>query len=982
LNVVEGDLSTLRRRPGVLEREHELARLEAALEGARAEAGEFLIIQGPAGIGKTTLLELARGRAREHGMRVLSARASELERDFSYGVVRQLLGRVLRAASGKRRERLLDGAAAAAAMLEAEPGPDGSASFDAADLAASWRIPRSEYGILHGLWWLIANLAEERPLLIALDDIHWADLASLRFLDFLGRRVVELPALLLAAARPEGWQAKQLLPRLGCRPLLPAPLSPAACAQLVAARLGGSSPVDQAFSAACHTATGGNPFFLHALLDELARERVRPAAGSAARALELGPPAVRAAILARLKTLPAEAAGLARALAVLGGEGEAELASALAGLDPPRAALAAARLQDAALLAPSAAGAPLRFAHPIIRNAIYRELAPAERARRHTQAAALLSSRGAGRERIASHLLHGERGDARAVALLREAASEALASGAAHSALAYLRRALVEPIAESERAALLGELGLAALRVDGPAAAAYLREALARSASPARREQTAAVLAGALLSAGQPREAAQIASAALRDWPRASVDGRRRLQGTLLLASALEPSLAAERDQVRAQLRGVEREEGLGARFAQMTLALDDARRLLASAQAAAERIERAFAGGQLANAEGIPRFGALTVLAHADRDSALLWLERGLESARMQGDVQKTASLLLTGCLVHAVRGELQEAVADGEHGLELSRAWGADFGLGWGGAYLASAQLERGEIEAAERTLERAAAPGAELAQLAGSLPLLLVRARLHLACSRLDAGLEDALELGRRAQALAWRNPAFVPWRSLAAICLVGLERERERALALAREEVALARRWGAPRALGAALQALAAVEQGAPGEERLREALAVLEGSPARLERARALVALGSHLRRRGRRREARAPLRAGLELARTCGATGLAERAYGELRATGASPRKLIRTGADALTASERRVAGLAASGMSNKQIAQQLFVTVKTVESHLAQAYRKLEVSSRAQLAARLAAPQKDAVEREHSDLDSHRKHR
>jgi len=963
--MVDGELAALQGWRGVLERERELARLEEALAGARGGAGQFVMIEGPAGIGKTTLLELARRRARAHGMRVLSASASELERERSHAVVRRLLGGVLCTATGRRRQRLLDGAQAAAAMLEAELDPSGSARSHAVEpTLADWRIPRSEYGILHGLWWLIANLADERPLLATVDDIHWADLASLRFLDFVGRRVMELSAVLLVTKRLDDGGAKLPRPLPVGRLLLPAPLSPAACAQLVAARLNGGGSVDQELSAACHQATGGNPFFLRALLDELAREGVRPSAGVAARARDLGPLAVRDAIVSRLVKLPTEAVSLARALAVLGGEAAAELAAALAELDPPQVTRAAARLRQAALLARSDAGEPLRLAHPIIRNAIYGEVAPARRAQLHRCAATLLERGHAPRELVAAQLLHADpTGDARAVALLRGAASDALAAGAASSAVAYLRRALAEPVDEGERATLLAELGSAALRVDGLAAAEHLREALALSAAaPARGAKTAMILAGALLSAGQPGEAAAIASAALDRWHGGSADSRRHLQSTLLLACDLDPSLAVERERVRAQLSGVEHEDGLGARLARMALALDDARRLLASADEVGERIERAFEGGQLAAAQGIPRFGALTVLAHADRDSALLWLERGLESARMQGDILKMASLRLTGCLVRTARGELGEAVADGEQGLELSSTWGVDFGLEWGGAHLAAAQLERGALAAAERTLARAAPLGAELARLPNSLSLLAARAQLHLACGQLTASLADALELGRRAELLGWRNPAFGPWRSLAASCLAGLGREPDRALALAREEVALARRWGAPRTLGVALRAQATVEGGAAAEELLREALSLLEGSSAKLEHARALIALGELMRRSGRGREARGPLRAGLELARMCGATALAERAYLELRAAGASPRKLTRTGADTLTGSERRVVGLAAAGMSNKQIAQQLFVTVKTVESHLAQAYRKLEVSSRVALAARLTA--------------------
>jgi DNA-binding CsgD family transcriptional regulator len=272
-----------------------------------------------------------------------------------------------------------------------------------------------------------------------------------------------------------------------------------------------------------------------------------------------------------------------------------------------------------------------------------------------------------------------------------------------------------------------------------------------------------------------------------------------------------------------------------------------------------------------------------------------------------------------------------------------------------------VAVAKLEAGDLDGAERLLSSAAPIGAELRQHANSLALLDGRMRLHLARGRFRACLDDAAELGKRAEALGWHNPGFMPWRSFAAVCLAALGEQPARARRLAAEEVELGRRWGAPQALGVALRAQALVHDSHTGEQHLREAVEILEGSPFRLEHARALVELGALLRRGGQRTEARPPLRTGLDLARACGATPLAERAYHELRATGASPRKLTRTGLASLTPSERRIAQMAAAGKTNKQIAQELYVTAKTVESHLAAAYRKLDITTRAQLESKLA---------------------
>ena len=181
--------------------------------------------------------------------------------------------------------------------------------------------------------------------------------------------------------------------------------------------------------------------------------------------------------------------------------------------------------------------------------------------------------------------------------------------------------------------------------------------------------------------------------------------------------------------------------------------------------------------------------------------------------------------------------------------------------------------------------------------------------------------------------------------------------------DEARALAREELELSRGWGAPRTVGISLRALGLVEGGQAGELLLREAVEVLADSPARLEHARALVDLGALLRRGNSRSEARKLLRQGVELAHRCGATALVARGNDELAATGAHPRTILLSGLDSLTASERRVAQMAADDMSNKEIAQALFVTVKTVEQHLGRVYRKLDIGSRRELGAALAAP-------------------
>ena len=227
-------------------------------------------------------------------------------------------------------------------------------------------------------------------------------------------------------------------------------------------------------------------------------------------------------------------------------------------------------------------------------------------------------------------------------------------------------------------------------------------------------------------------------------------------------------------------------------------------------------------------------------------------------------------------------------------------------------------------------------------------------LARARLRLVTGSVDQALREAQEIGETVAAVPSDNPAVIPWRAVAAEALRQLDR-REEATRLAKDNLDLAFRWGADYAVGGALCALGRIDE-ATAEEGFRHAATILADSGATLEYARALVELGAWLRRANRRVEAREHLRHGVDLAHELGARALADRGNAEIAATGARPRKQRTTGFDALTASERRVADLAAQGMTNKDIAQALFVTVKTVELHLSNTYRKLDISSRAGL--------------------------
>ncbi|HEX8101295.1 MAG TPA: ATP-binding protein, partial [Solirubrobacteraceae bacterium] len=304
--------------PPLLEREDELARIEGLVGGALERRGALAVVTGHAGVGKTRLLQQGRELAAEAGLTVCRARGSEIEREFAFGVVRQLVDPLLLALGAERRAELLAGPAAGAApLLGGAVAPAGPALTDAS------------FATLHGLYWLLATLAEQAPLALVADDVHWADEPSLRFLDFLGRRLDGLAVLVLAGARPEPDPLLEALADGAAAVLRPQPLSPTAAGALVERAFAQAAP---AFVAACVEATGGNPFLLGELLAGLAAEGVRPDDAGRDRVRALGPAGVRRSAAARVRRISPAAACLAAAVAVLGPSADLREAAALAGI--------------------------------------------------------------------------------------------------------------------------------------------------------------------------------------------------------------------------------------------------------------------------------------------------------------------------------------------------------------------------------------------------------------------------------------------------------------------------------------------------------------------------------------------------------------------------------------------------------------------------------------------------------------------------
>ena len=462
-----------RRTDILLERGPELRRMQEAIRHAGTGAGGLVVIGGPAGIGKTALLQAAGDMAERAGVRVLRARGSDLEQEFGFGVVRQLFEAPLARAGPEGRAALLQGAAALARQLF-EPGPaepegtgDGPRSRPAAGArvgspathgaptgrgSSTVRMPQApadrRFTLVHSLYRLTTNISTTGPVALVVDDCHWADPPSLRFLAYVSARCDELGVLVIVTVRDgEPSTVQELLFALRADPhailIEPASLSPDAVATLVRSALGAHADAD--FCAACARASAGNPFLVRELIAELETEQVEPVASSAARVESVRPDSVSRAVLARLNRLGADSRNLARSVAVLESASLRQAAS-LAGIPGARARQAADRLISAQILAPSAS---LSFVHPLMQSAVYERIPAAALADGHRRAGLMLGGEGARSTRVGAHLLRGEpAGDPAVVVLLREAARAALADGAPATAVRLLRRTLSEPPAE------------------------------------------------------------------------------------------------------------------------------------------------------------------------------------------------------------------------------------------------------------------------------------------------------------------------------------------------------------------------------------------------------------------------------------------------------------------------------------------------------------------------------------------------------
>ena len=936
--------------PEVLERELELSSIRSLIVGALGGEGGAIVISGAAGVGKTELLRAARALGSDLGVIRLEAQGAELERDFAFGVARQLFEPIVH--TEEARAAVLSGAGGLAAPMFVRSG------------SASARPPpdrRNE--TIHGLYWGTVNLSERTPVLIAVDDAHWADVPSLRWLAYLARRLEGLRvAMLIGLRHGEGTQREldslQTAPTV--RRLAPAALSQRAVASLLDRRLG-VTPTPT-FAKRCHEFSGGIPLFARQLVEEVASTGVSPSAANAGRVQELATEDVTSDILARIGAMPRSSRAVARAVAVLGPQGRLGEVAGLAGLPVVEAARAAGALGQSQIFS---AGPGLRFAQPIVRDAVYRSIPGPERAVAHACAARVLAAHGGSPERVAAQLLVSEpTADAWTVQALRGAARQARKYGAARNAALYLRRALEEPPRQDSRIGVLIELGEAEHHTLDSRAIEHLEKALATARDPRDRMQAAFLFGRALLMAGHGPAALEVLGDVGADAAAVDRELALLIEAELLAATRVTPSARPDRERLDAWRRTL-----IGVTPGERVLLAGLAEEAMDRARPASEVLpvaEQALAKGRLLAEQGPvspPFYGGCAALMCYDRlGKARGHLDSAVDEAHRRGGAAGLALACAWRAMLAVFEGALVDAEADARKALELGDRGGAVASNAVAVAALAAVLLERGQPRAAADQFRRAGF-AEHIPSAVAYGQLLYYRGLTKAGLGDRQAALRDVLDAGRAGLCGEVIAPAVAPWRSTAAILQASCE-QGSHPRAPIKKELTLARSHDAARPLGIALRGQGLLESGQTQIDLLLQATDVLEGSESRLEFARALTDLGAALRRRGRRREARKPLEEGLDLAHRCGAMALEHRAHDELLAAGARPRRPVCHGSAALTPSELRVAKLAAQGASNRDIAQQLFITLKTVEMHLTRTYQKLDIQRRCQLTASLDAQQ------------------
>lgn len=934
----------------LIQRDDELRTIRCAVDTAAAGKGSVVVIESADGLGKSALLDYARECGRDMGMRVLAGGASEFESSMAFGTAATLFLDHLASRTHDEHSQLLSGRAAPCVAL-----------FGHSDHTV--KTPEADHhtAVIEGLYWLTANIAAASPALLLLDDVHCADEQSLRFLIYLIRRLRTLPVAVIITLRSGAIDSTNalmasILTAAEERHLRLQPLTEAGVVNYL--RVNAPDLLSaKGFASFCADMSGGNPFLIGELVNH-----VRIDIDPKTLANDLGdvlPATVLRRIMLRLSYLGANEVALARACAVLGQRATLALAAPLAALSVEDAAYAADRLIRSGVLHE---GNGLCFRQPMLQAAIYHDLPPGSRALAHATAARLLRSAGDCSGDIAHHLLLGAPvAEAWAADALRSGADAAARNGSPGTAAEYLRRAISTGTSEDERSAIMRDLGLLeAAAGETQAALTRLQSAAQSISEPAEQARCLYALGQTLYRDGQHTEAARAfercASLSQHTDDELALSAAGAWIFTAYYLDNVPSSALMRLNELCEQVRS----HGAVSAADKTVLAVAALHSSMTTppaargAQMALEALEDGVLLGNNASECVAGTWVVLALIYGGRLDDAAAVVTTMIEDAHKRGNAPAAAEAALMNSFVHLARGEVHDAYLDAHSAVEgVTSGWHGLAPMAVG--TLAHCLIERGELDEAEHLLCHAEAD-IDREQASGLKSwIYMSRGRLQYSRGKMQAALDDFLAAGRALSAFGTVNPAVLRWRSMAGLAAHALG-DTQLASDLIDQELHLADAFGLAQDIGAALRAKAVITSGPRRESLLRESLSVLEGAGNAVDLAETLFCLGAEIRRRGQRTQAREPLSRAMDVAHRCGARALEARVREELLATGAKPRRPTMTGVESLTPTERRVATLAAEGLTNPEIAVRLYLAKSTIAWHLRHVFLKLGIESRGDL--------------------------
>ena len=921
----------------LFERSDALAEIRQLLGGTWEYPGCPIVIKGLPGTGKTALLNASLEMGRDIGLRVGRARCDPAESGAAFGAVRQLFS----------------------SMFRHQVIPDAPAN-DGTDLAR--RVLRGGLSatddpvdVYYSLLVLLESSADQ-PVLLGVDDIQWADEVSAGWLQFLARRLTTSSIHLVMTARTRHTgttgAADPLVSSPSTRRFIMHPLGIESTMAMMRQHLG--TNVGRTVGAAAQHVTGGNPLLIARMLTSL--DELGDSSTITEQQIEaLASPVVARSVLSLVSTLPTGALDLLEAAAVLG-EADIRVAAGVAELEHDEAGALADVLADVGLLG---WGHPLAFVHPLERRSVYAAITPAHRARLHGHAAHLLAGLGADVATIAAHLMVSDpSGDEWTATVLFDAAYHELESGDLVQAARLLERA--------DREAPENRLRIDVVRmraeVDGQLGLDSAVEHLGRAARLGLDPIVLAETALDLLV--QERDHSWCASILDMVQPaRDQLEVRRphlalRLQ---LAESVLVPANARASSDDSAELSAEMSSSSTGRLLAVQQI-VRSAARLDCTYEQLVDRLRFLLTpdllhGGGLvqiaivaAALSALVRVGAYTTAEPLIRSAIIVAESTGRQLDAAAYTVVLAESLAMQGRVLAA-----EQSIADinlhGDNAISRCATIQARF--------FAALRERAGQDPIPEPIIPAALAPG--LLELGASAGMFLTEltARVQLLDGDAAGALTNFDRLASAAEQASVRNPAFAPWRAGRCAALAGLGRKHEGA-ALARENLKLAWAFGSPITIADALACVARFQTPEDQVDLLNEAVSLVVDTKAELLRCNLLIELGFARHYAGDAPAARTAFRDGADQATRLGVTRLAGVAGRGLLACGGRPRRLQTTGLESLTPAELRVVKLAADGSTNVSIATSLFINLKTVESHLTRAYKKLGIGDRAELKAAL----------------------